>query len=164
MDHLRAGIGLLHIVRHGHRVELADRVVAFEYATGIFPRDRRSGLDLRPGNLRVVAAAMAALGDEVKDAALAFLVAGIPVLDGGIFNLRILMGNQLDHRRVQLVFVALRRGASFEIADVRAFVGNQQRPFELPGVGRIDAEVGGKLHRATNTLRNIAKRAVGKDG
>src|SRR5205823_10994413 len=41
MDHLGPGIGLLAIVRDRNRVELADRVVALEYAARGFPGDRR---------------------------------------------------------------------------------------------------------------------------
>src|SRR5204863_10172370 len=84
VDHLRAGVGLLALVRHRHRVELADGVVALEDAAGILPGDRRAGLDLRPRDLRVLAAARAALGDEVEDPAAAFLVARVPILDSPV--------------------------------------------------------------------------------
>src|ERR1700712_486371 len=79
MNHLGAGIDLLVTVRNRDRVKLAARIVAAQDATRIFPGDRRAGLDLGPGNLRIVAAAVAALGDEIVDAALAFGIAGIPV-------------------------------------------------------------------------------------
>ncbi len=82
-------------------------------------------------NLGIAAAAIAALGDEIEDAALAFFVAGIPVLHRGIFDLGIVERDQLDHRGVKLVLVALGRGAAFEIADVSAFVGDDQRALEL---------------------------------
>ncbi len=62
--------------------------------------------------------AFAALGDEVVDPALAFLVARIPVLHGGVFDRRIVMRDQLDHGGMQLVLIANRRGAAFQIADV----------------------------------------------
>ena len=42
--------------------------------------------------------AIAALGHEVVDAALAVLVAGVPVLHRGIFDLGAVEGHQLDHR------------------------------------------------------------------
>src|SRR5690606_10335881 len=85
MDHLGAGVDLLVAVRHGDRVELALAVVTAQDAARIFPGDRRAGLDLGPGNLRAAAAAVAALGDEVVDAAFALGITGIPVLHGGIF-------------------------------------------------------------------------------
>src|SRR5262245_572498 len=78
MDHLGAGIDLLAAVRNGDRVEFAARIIAAQDAAWIFPGDGRASLDLRPGNLGIAAAAIAALGHEIIDAALAFLVARIP--------------------------------------------------------------------------------------
>src|SRR3977135_2696250 len=72
MDHLGAGIDLLVAVRNRDRIEFAARIIAAQDAARIFPGDRRAGLDLGPGNLRIVAAAIATLGDEIVDAALAF--------------------------------------------------------------------------------------------
>src|SRR5580693_4460163 len=80
MDHLGAGIDLLVAVRNRDRIELAARIVATQDAARIFPGDGGAGLDLGPGNLRIVAAAIAALGDEIIDAALALGIAGVPVL------------------------------------------------------------------------------------
>jgi hypothetical protein len=81
VDHLRAGVGLLAAVGQRDGVELADAVVALQDAAGVFPGDRTAGFHLRPGDLAVYAAAGAALGDEVVDAAFAGLrVTGVPVL------------------------------------------------------------------------------------
>ena len=101
--------------------------------------------------------AQAALGDEVVDAALAFLVAGVPVLDRRVLDRRVVVRDELDDRGVQLVLVAHRRGAAFEVADVRAFVGDDQRALELPGVLGVDAEVGRQLHRAAHALGDVAR-------
>ena len=131
---------------------------------GIFPGDGGAGFDLRPGNFGVLAAAFAALGDEIVDSALAVLIAGIPVLHGGIFDLRVIESDQLDNRGVQLVFVANRRGAAFEIAHVGAFFGDDQSALELARFRGIDAEVGGKLHRAADAFGHVDERAVGEDG
>ena len=105
----------------------------------------------------LTAGAHAALGDEVVDAALAFLVARVPVLDRRVLDRRVVERDELDHRRVQLVLVAHRRRAPFQVADVRALVGDDQRPLELPRVLRVDAEVGRELHRAANALRDVAR-------
>ena len=59
----------------------------------------------------------AALGDEVVDAAPALRVAGVPVLHRRVLDLGVVERDQLDHRGVQLVLVALRRGAALEVAD-----------------------------------------------
>ena len=118
MDHLGPGIGLLVVVGDGDGIERADRIVALQHAARVLPRDRRACLDLGPGDFRPVAPAGAPLGDEVVDAALAVLVAGIPVLDGRILDLCIVQRDQLDDRGVELVLVPHRRGAAFEIAHI----------------------------------------------
>ncbi len=63
---------------------------------------------------------------------------------------------------MQLIFVTHGRGAAFQVADVTACFGNDQCALELAGIGRIDAEVGGQLHRATHAFGHINKGAVGK--
>ena len=136
MDHLGAGVGLLAVVGDGDRVELAARAVAAQDAARVFPGDRRAGLDLGPGDLGAVAAAVGALGDEVVDAAPALRVAGIPVLHGRVFDLGVVERDQLDHGGVQLVLVAHRRGAAFEVAHVGALVGDDQGALELAGLRR----------------------------
>src|SRR3546814_13371821 len=91
---LGAGIGLLEIVGDRDRVELTHRSVAGEHAARIFPGDRAAGFDLGPAHLAVGPRAQRALGDEIVDAALAVLVARIPVLDGRIFDLGIVERDQ----------------------------------------------------------------------
>src|SRR3990172_1770590 len=120
MDHLRAGVRLLPVAGRGHRVELAGRAVPLQDAAWILPGDGRPGLDLGPGDLRVHAQALAALGHEVVDAAPAFPVAGIPVLDRRVLDRGVVERDQLDDRRVQLVQIADRRRAALEIAHRRA--------------------------------------------
>jgi hypothetical protein len=142
VDHLGAGVGLLFVVGQRHRVELADRVVAEQHAGRILPGDRRAGLDLGPGNLRIAALAQPALGDEVVDAADAVLVAGIPVLHRRILDVGVVQRHQLHHRRVQLVGVELGRGAALEIGHLSALLGNDQRALELARILGVDAEIG----------------------
>src|SRR6202008_2433644 len=62
VDHLRAGVRLLVVVRDRDGVELAHRVVTRENAARILPGDRGAGLDLGPADARVRAATFAALG------------------------------------------------------------------------------------------------------
>ncbi len=164
MDHLGAAIDLLRAIRDRDRVELAARAVAAQDAGRVFPGDRRAGLDLRPRDLRVLAPAVAALGDEVVDAALALGIARIPVLHGRVLDLGIVERDQLDHGGVQLVLVALGRGAAFEIADIGAFIGDDQRALELAGILLVDAEIGRQLHRAAHALGDVDEGAIGEDG
>ena len=164
MDHLGAGIHLLEAVGDGDGVELAGGAVALENAGGILPCDGRAGLDLRPAHLGIAAPAIGALGDEIVDAAPALGIARIPVLDGGILDLALVQNDQLHHRRMQLVFVAHRRGAAFQIAHVCALVGDDEGALELAGLLLVDAEIGGQLHGAAHALRDIDEGAIGEDG
>ena len=91
-----------------------------------------------------------------------FLSPGIPVLHRRVLDLGVVERDQLDHGGVELVLVAHRRGAAFEVADVGALVGDDQRALELAGVRGVDAEVGRQLHRAAHALRHVAERAVGE--
>ncbi len=61
---------------------------------------------------------------------------------------------------MQLVFVAHRGGAAFQIADISALVGNDQGTLELTGLLGIDAKVSGQLHRAAYSGGDIAERPV----
>ena len=162
MQHLGAAIDLLVAVGHRDRVELAARIVAAQDAGRVLPGDGRAGLDLGPGDLRAVAATVASLGDEIVDAALALGIARIPILHRRILDLRIVERNQLDHRRMQLVLVALRRRAAFEIGDVGAFLRDDQRALELARIPLVDAEIGRQLHRAAHPLGHEDERTVGE--
>ena len=164
VDHLGAGVGLLHVVGHGDRVELANRVVARRMQLGYFHVMAEPVSTCVQEILRIVAAAVAALGDEIVDAAFAVLVAGIPVLHRRVLDLGVLHGDQFDHRGVQLVFIAHWRRAAFQVADMAAFFGNDQRALELPGIGGIDSEIGRQLHWATHAFGNVDKRPVAEDG
>src|SRR5262249_57797909 len=106
MEDFGAGINLLIAVGDRDRIDLAARIFAAEDAAWILPRDRRAGLELGPGDLRILAAAIAALGNEVIDSAAALRVARIPVLNRRIFDFGVVERDQLDHRRVQLILVA----------------------------------------------------------
>ncbi len=62
---------------------------------------------------------------------LPFFVARVPVLHGRVFDLRVVQRDQFDDRGVQLVRIELRRRAAFDIGDVAAFFGDDQRALEL---------------------------------
>ena len=164
MDHLRARVGLLAVVHHRDAVELTGRVVALEDHTRVLPRDGRAGFHLRPADLRVRPRALAALGHEVVDAALSFLVARVPVLHGGVLDRRVLQRDQLDHGRMELRRRALWCGAALEVADVRALVRDDQRTFELARSLGIDPKIRRQLHRAADTLRDVDERPLGEHG
>jgi hypothetical protein len=162
MDHLGAGVGLLMVVRHRDRMELAARIVAAQHHAGVLPGDGRTGLDLRPGDVRAAPRAQPALGHEVVDAAAPLRIARVPVLHRRVLDVGVVVRDQLHHGGVQLVLVALWRGATFEVADLAAGLGNDEGALELPGVARIDAEVGRQLHRAAHARGHVDEGAVGE--
>src|ERR1700739_4384832 len=98
----------------------------------------------------MIAPAVAALGDEIVNSALAFRIARIPVLHGRIFNFRPFERDEFHDRGMQLVFIALGCRAALEIGDITSSVGDNQRALELARVSLIDTEISGKLRRATN--------------
>ena len=65
---------------------------------------------------------------------------------------------------MQLVLVAHRCRAAFEVAHVCVVVGNDERALELTRVACVDAEVGAKLHRAAHALGYVDERSVGEHG
>ena len=164
MDHLGASIGLLAIVGDSHRIEFAHAAIARQHAAGVFPGDGAAGFNLRPAHFAVLPQAVGALGDEIIDAALAFRIARIPVLHGRIFDLGIVQRDQFHNGGVQLILIAHRGGAAFQIGDVAALVRDDQRAFELAGVGGVDAEIGAQFHRTAHARRDVDEGAIGKDG
>src|SRR5690606_20007568 len=164
VDHLGSGIGLLAVVSDRDRVELAVGIVATQHHAGVLPGDRRAGFYLGPGDARASAGAQAALGDEVVDAATPLFVAGVPVLHRRILDEGVVVRNELDDCRVQLVLVALRGGAALEVAHLAAGFGDDQGPLELPRVAGIDAEVRRQLHRAAYALGYVDEGPVRENG
>ena len=65
---------------------------------------------------------------------------------------------------MKLVLVTHGGGTAFKVADVTAFVGNDQRALELAGIGGVDPEIGGQLHRAADAFGHIDKGAIREDG
>src|ERR1700710_2799258 len=105
MDHLGPTVDLLAAVRNCYRIELAARMIAAQNTARIFPGDGRTSFHLRPADLGMCTAAIATLGHEIIDAALAFGIAGIPVLHGGIFDLGIVQRDEFNHGRMKLAFI-----------------------------------------------------------
>ena len=159
VDHFRTGVGLLTVIDYRHAIELTNRVVTLQNHARIFPGDRRSGLDLRPGNLRV-GECLTALGYEVINPAAPLFVSRVPVLHGRVFDGRPGKRHQLDDGGVQLVRAPLRRRAALQIAHICTFIRDDQCSLKLPGIGGVDAEVRRQLHGAANALRHVHERAV----
>ena len=164
VDHLRAGVGLHVPVREGYAVKFAHRIVALQNAARVLPRDSGARFDLRPADAAVLARALAALRDEVIDTACAcFAVAGVPVLHGGILDFGVFFGHKFHDGAVELLAAKLGCGAAFEVAHAGIVIGDNQRAFELACFLVVDAEVGGKVHRALDSRRNIDEASVAKN-
>ena len=65
-----------------------------------------------------MAGTLAAFGYEIVDAAAALFISRIPVLHGRVLDLGVIKRDQLNHGGVQLVFVKLRRRATFQVGNV----------------------------------------------
>ena len=103
----------------------------------------------------ITAGALAALSHEIEDAAFAFVIAGVPVLDSRIIHRAVVQRYDFYHRRVELVLVAHRRRTALEVVHRGAFFGDQQSALELARLALVDAEIGGQIEWAAHTLRNV---------
>ena len=155
VNHLGTGIGLLIVVGNSHAVELSYRVVATQDAGRILPGNRRTRLYLSPAQLRVHTAQVASLGYQVQHTTLTMLITRIPVLNGRVFHLSIILDNNLYDSRMELVLITHWRCTSLQIRNVSIIIGDDQCTLKLTGVTGIDAEVTAQLHRAADALRNI---------
>ena len=64
---------------------------------------------------------------------------------------------------MQLVLVAHRCRTTFQVTHVRVIISHDERTLKLSCITGIDAEIATQLHRTTNALGDIDKRAVAKD-
>ena len=164
VDHLRTGVGLHVAVREGDAVKFAHRIVALQNAARVLPRDGGTRFDLRPADAAVLARALAALGHKVVHAACAGLaVAGVPVLHGRILDACVILGHEFHDGAVELLARKFRSGAAFEVAYACVVIGDNQGAFELACFLVVDAEVGGKVHRALDSGRDVHEASVTKD-
>ena len=65
---------------------------------------------------------------------------------------------------MELILVAHRGGASLQIAHIRPFVRDDERPLKLSGLRGVDPKIGRELHRTADPLWNVHERTVRKDG
>ena len=105
---------------------------------------------------------MSAFGHKVKHTTLAVLVAGIPVLYGGVFHLCPILYHYLHDGGMQLVLIAHGSSTTFQIGNIGVIVAHYQRALELTSTHGIDAEVGTQLHWASDTLGDVHKTTVGE--
>ena len=155
VNHLGTGISLLIVVGNSYAVELSYRVVATQDAGRILPCNSRTGLYLSPAQLRVHTAQVASLGYQVQHTTLTMLITRIPVLNGRVFHLSIVLDNNLYDSCMELVLITHWRCTSLQVRNVSIIISDNQCTLKLTGVTGIDAEVTAQLHRAADALRNI---------
>src|SRR5262245_60096074 len=61
---------------------------------------------------------------------------------------------------MKLIAIAHRCSAAFQIANVAAFVGNDERAFKLSRFACVDPKVRGKLQRTSHAFWDIGKRPI----
>jgi hypothetical protein len=152
------------IIGYSHRIKLGTTAVTLENTGGIFPRDGRTSLHLSPGEFTTVASEQAALGHEVIYSTLALTVTGIPILHGGVLDLCILADHYLHYGCMQLILIAHRSRATFQIGHVATIVAHYQSALKLASVDGVDTEISGEFHGASYASWDIDKRAVAEDG
>ena len=96
------------------------------------------------------------LGDEVVDVVR-------PVLDRGVADLRAGQRNDLHHRSVESIRGVDRGGTALDVVDLGPFVHDDQRPLELAGVLRVDAEIGLQRQRDLDAFGHVHERSAGPD-
>ena len=104
--------------------------------------------------------ALATLGDKIINSTNAMFITCVPVLHGGVFDRGIIQNHQFDHSRMQLVGVKHRGCAPLQITYRSSFLGHDQGALKLARVAGVDAEVGGKLHRARHPLGDEHEGAI----
>ena len=155
VNHLGTGISLLIVVGNSHAVELCHRVVATQDAGRILPGNRRTCLYLSPTQLRVHATQVASLGYQVQHTTLTVFITRIPVLNGRVLHLSIILDDNLYDSRMELVLITHWRCTSLQVRNVGIIISDDQCTLKLTGVTGIDAEVTAQLHRTADALRNI---------
>ena len=133
VNHFRAGVLMLAVVRQRDGKNFAARFATFHDDAGIFHGQARTDVAIDPLYVGIFVRE-AALGHEIEDVRR-------PVLDGDVLELRAFKRDQLDDRAVQGGGVELRRGAAFHVSQLRTFIANDEGALELTEVLGVDAEV-----------------------
>ena len=134
MNHLRAGVLMLAVVRERDGKHFAACFASLHNHAGIFHGETRADVAIDPFYM----------GIFVGEAAFRHQVENIrrPVLHSDVLNLRAFERDQLDHRAVQCGGVELRRRATLHVSYLGTFVGDDEGALKLAEIFRVDPEVG----------------------
>ena len=156
MDHFRAGVLMLAVAGERDGKHFAARFAAFHDHARILHRQARADVAIDPFDFRFLVR-KPALGHEIEDVVR-------PVLDRDVLKLRAFHRDQLDHSAVQRGGVKLRRRAAFHVGQLRAFIDDDERAFELTEILGVDPEIGLERMLHFHAWRHVDERSTAKNG
>ena len=140
------------ITRRCDGYDLSTCLAAFHNDAGIFHREAGADIAIDPLDLSFLVCE-SALGDQIEN------VRG-PVLNSDVLDFRTLESDEFDDGAVECGCLKFRRGATFHIHHLAAFVGNDESAFKLTEVFGIDAEVGLERMLHLHSWRNVDERTT----
>lgn len=123
MDHFGSGILMLACSGIGDGEDFAPGAASGQIDGWVFHRDSGTDIAVDPFHGRIFFGA-GAFGDEIVD-----ILA--PVLDRGVSDMRILLDEYLDDRRMERALAVDGRGAAFDVVYRTSFIRDDERAFEL---------------------------------
>src|SRR5215210_3087270 len=155
VDDLAAGVLVLAVAGVGDGEDLTPGALAEQVDSGVLHRELRAQVAVDPLDGRVLVG-RAPLGNQVVGVVR-------PVLDGRVPDARARLRYQLDDRRMERVRGVGRGRAALDVVDVRALVGDDERPLELAHVLRVDTEVRLKRDVDVDPRRDVHERSTRPD-
>ena len=162
MDHFSSCICLLVVVGNCYGIKLTDRIISFENARRIFPSYSRTSFHLSPRNLGVVTGTNSTLGYKIINPAFSIFITWKPVLNGGVFDFCMSTGVDFYYGSMQLIFVTLRSGTTFQIGYIRRVIRYNQCTLKLARICGINPEIGRQFHGTTHPFGDVTKRSIRK--
>ena len=147
---------MLAIVSERDGEHFAARFTPFQDDARIFHRQPRPDIAVDPFDLGIFMREPA-FSDQIENV-------GRPVLHGDVLDLGAFERDELHHRAMQRRGLELRSSAAFHVGHFAAFVGNNERPLELPEIFRVDSEVSLERMFHFHPGRDVNERATTEDG
>ena len=155
MDDLAAGVLVLALAGEGDREDLAPGALAGHVDRRVLHGQSAAEVAVDPLHQGVFLG-HGPLGHQVVD------VVG-PVLDGRVPATAALLDQDLDDGRVQALARVDRRGAPFDVMDLRPFLDEDQGPLELAHVLGVDPEIGLERDVDLDAGRDVDERPARPD-
>ncbi|MNN17297.1 hypothetical protein D3C81_1304790 [compost metagenome] len=153
VNHLRTGILKLAFAGNSDGQHATFRAAAFQDNSRIFHRQLGTDVPIDPFHVCVLFG-YRTFCNQVIDV-------WCPVLDRRVTDTRVLLHDDFNDRAMQRVRAVDRRRTTFGIMYEAALIGDDQRPFELPHVLRVDPEISLQRHFTLHAFRYVNKAAAG---